>query len=385
MVSLKQIRHELHKIPEASGNEKETSKSIIRYLKKCNPDVIETNIAGYGIIAIFKSGQPGPTIVIRSELDALPIKEKNTFSYHSKFDGFSHSCGHDGHMTIVLGLGFWLKKEIKKLRGNVILLFQPAEENATGAQKVLSDSTFSILKPDYIFALHNIPGFPQTSIIIKNGVFSSASKGLIINLEGETSHAAQPELGNNPVLAMTSIIEEIVKIPNFLKVENKAGLITIIHARLGKIAFGTSPGEATIMATFRSSDDALLQNISDQAENLVKKITKKHQLKYSLEWVDNFPALKNDKECINIIISSAKKLGYQFIILKKPFLWSEDFSYFTKKIKGAMFGIGSGLDYPNLHNPKYDFPDELLDIGVCFFQQLIKNIISNINNEGGEI
>ncbi|MEA2096135.1 MAG: M20/M25/M40 family metallo-hydrolase, partial [Candidatus Cloacimonadota bacterium] len=194
-------------------------------------------------------------------------------------------------------------------------------------------------------------------------------------LIGKTSHAAHPDKGKNPVLAMTTIIEDLLKIPNMTTSEQSNDLITIIHVKLGEIAFGTSPGDATIMATFRSHLDEHIQIMSDKAENLVEKIADDHQLDYDIKWVEQFPAVINDDECVDIIISASKLLDKEVIAMKNPFLWSEDFSYFTQDIKGAMFGIGSGVDHPQLHNPDYDFPDDILDTGVCMFKEIIHKLL----------
>jgi amidohydrolase len=374
-LELPAFRKKLHEFPELSGKEEQTSLMIKKMLIQFQPDEIISGIGGYGIAVTFDSMRPGPIIMIRAELDALPIHEINKFFYQSKKSGISHSCGHDGHMTILIGLASQLQKEIKNLHGKVILLFQPAEENATGAKLVLNDPKFKSIQPDYIFALHNIPGYNKGSVIVKKGVFTSASEGLIIKLIGKTSHAAHPDKGINPVLAMTTIIEELLKIPKTSTSEQNTDLITIIHVKLGEIAFGTSPGDATIMATFRTHMNEHMQNMSEKAEILVKKIADDHQLDYNIEWVEQFPAVINDDDCVDIIISVSTLLDKEVIAIEKPFLWSEDFSYFTQDTKGAMFGIGSGVNHPQLHNPDYDFPDEILNTGVSLFQEIIKKIL----------
>ena len=375
MESLADIRHTLHTIPEPSGSEQQTADYIAQKLRDTQPDALFTNIGGHGIIAVYESGTPGPCIGIRAELDALPITEQNTLPYGSTHEGYAHSCGHDGHMTIILGLAYWLQKEKTKLSGKVILIFQPAEENASGAKLVVSDNSFCTLSLDYIFSLHNVPGYPVGTILIKQGVFAQASKGLIVSLHGKSSHAAHPSQGINPVLAMTDGIQQLIQIPESLSSRDQSNLVTIIHARLGKIAFGTSPGEATIMATFRSSQDEHLQRMSESAESLIATIAHQHGLTYSIEWVDHFPAVSNDDRCVEIIKSAAQQLEYDIHQLSHPFLWSEDFSYFTQHIKGAMFGIGSGENHPHLHNPNYDFPDEIINPTVQLYQHIILTIL----------
>ncbi|MEA3458296.1 MAG: amidohydrolase, partial [Candidatus Thermoplasmatota archaeon] len=314
-------------------------------------------------------------------LDALPIQEINKLPYVSKNPGVSHTCGHDGHMTILIGLASWLQKEIKNLHGKVILLFQPAEETAEGAKLVLKDPNFSSIRPDYVFALHNLPGFKQDSIIVKKDVFSSASKGLIVKLIGKTSHAGHPENGNNPVFAMVEIIKKLTQIPKNIATDSNNLLVTIIHTKLGEMAFGTSPGEAVVMATFRSQHDKYMDLMSKEAVDLVKKTAEGHQLSYNVDWVEVFPATVNDNECVGVIVSSANLLKKDVIINEHPFSWSEDFSYFTQEIKGAMFGIGSGMGHAQLHNPDFDFPDSILDTGVDLFQEIIREISKKYNGE----
>ena len=203
-----EFRKDLHRNPELSGKEKNTSKKIVDFIKRFNPDEIITNIAGKGTAFIFKGNKEGKTILFRSELDALPISEQNSFEYKSRVENISHKCGHDGHMTILSGLASILKDE-KPGKGKVIIHFQPAEETGEGAKAVLGDKKFSSLNPDYVFALHNLPGFPENTVIIKSGIFASASKGMIIKLRGKTSHASEPEKGISPVSAAASIMQKL--------------------------------------------------------------------------------------------------------------------------------------------------------------------------------
>nr|MDA3813949.1 amidohydrolase [Candidatus Cloacimonadota bacterium] len=348
------IRKIIHKHPELSGKEKKTAEYIIEILKRFSPDKIITNLGGYGLAAVFDSKLPGPAIAFRAELDALPINELNEFSYKSKNAGVSHKCGHDGHATILIGLA----EKITQLgfKGKIILLFQPAEEIAEGAKLILEDDEFKLLTPDYIFALHNLPGYTEGSIILKKGVFSSTSIGMIINLQGETSHAGHPENGNNPVQAMTNIIDELILLSKKLI---DSAMITIIYAKLGEIAFGTAPGKAEIMATLRSHGKDSMNIMQEKAIVLVQEIAHKYKLEHSIKWTEYFPEIINDDKCLAVIEKAAQRMNKKIIIREHPFSWTEDFSYFTQKIKGAYFGLGAGKDHPQLHNSNYDFPDEI--------------------------
>ncbi len=207
------LRKELHRNPELSGKEKNTSDKINNFIGRFYPDEIITELGGHGLAFIFKGKEKGKTILFRSELDALPISEQNDFEYKSSIENVSHKCGHDGHMTILSGFASLLNDN-KPAKGKVVLLFQPAEETGEGAAKVLEDKKFEQIKPDYVFALHNLPGYPAGSVVIKNGTFASASKGMIIKLHGKTSHASEPENGITPTPAVASIIQKLPFIPN---------------------------------------------------------------------------------------------------------------------------------------------------------------------------
>lgn len=380
--SIKQLRKRLHQIPELAGNEFETANEIISFLKKTKPDYLYTNIAGTGIIAVYDTKKSGLNVLFRAELDALPIEEKNTFSYKSKRMGASHTCGHDGHMTILLGVADRLNAIKDNLCGKIILLFQPAEENAVGAKQVLKQPIITDLKIDYVFALHNLPGFKKGSIIIKKDVFAATSKGLIVRLYGKSSHAGHPERGISPISAMIEIINGLNELSKDFSTKNEKTMITIIHVNLGKISFGTLPGNGVVMATFRSTDEGVMQSMSKRALEFIEKITSKYNLSQKIEWTENFPLLINDDECIDLVKHAAEKKGMNVIIPKKPFSWTEDFSYFTQRFSGAFFGIGSGESHPQLHNPDYDFPDEIITNGIDSFIGIIEELSDKKHNHG---
>ena len=368
-----EFRKDLHRNPELSGKEMNTSKKILDFVKRFNPDEIITHIAGNGAAFIFKGNKEGKTILFRSELDALPITEQNSFEYKSRVENVSHKCGHDGHMTILSGLASILKDE-KPDKGKVIILFQPAEETGEGAKAVLEDKKFTSLNPDYVFALHNLPGFPENTVIIKSEIFASASKGMIIKLRGKTSHASEPEKGISPVSAAASIMQKLPMIPDKIK-SRDFGLITVIHVKIGDVAFGTNPGYGEIMATLRSYRRDDMDLITNECISIVKEESEKYGLNYNIEWTEEFPSSINNEECTKVIKRCSEKVNLNVIEIEHPFRWSEDFGYFLNKYKGALFGIGAGKDHPDLHNPDYDFPDNIIESSVELFYSVMKELI----------
>jgi len=369
-----QLRHELHQHPDLSGDEANTADIVQNYLNKYSPDELITNIGGNSLAAVYKGGKDGPTVLFRCELDALPINENNDIEYCSLKNGVSHKCGHDGHMAIVAGVAQLLHKK-RPARGKVILLFQAEEETGKGAVKVLNDTKFKKLEIDYAFALHNMPGYEEGSIIITDNIFASASRGLIIKLKGKSSHAAEPEKGISPISALIEIMQEFDLLNKSKKPFRGFILITIVHLKLGERAFGSSPGYGELIATLRSFRDEDMEVLVQRISKIVGEITRKEKLSYEFEWVEEFPALVNNKKYVGLIERLAKGNNFTVIKLNDAFRFSEDFAHFTKHFKGAMFGLGSGIDTAPLHSTVYDFPNQIIEKGIMIFYRIYETFL----------
>lgn len=373
--SLLKLRHELHQHPCVSNDEEDTARRITTFLSGLSPSTIIQGIGGHGLAAIYDSKKEGPTLMFRCELDALPIQDAISAPYASVSEGKGHKCGHDGHMTIISGLAQHLATH-PPAKGRVILLYQPAEETGEGARRILADEKFASLRPDYIFALHNIPGYPKGQILYKNEVLCAASRGMIIQLKGKPSHAGHPENGINPTLAASQIIGAFFSLPSMNTPLHQAALITPIHIRVGHRAFGTSAGDGELMFTLRTYSDNEMKGLTEKAEAIARGIASTHGLEIAIEWTDDFEAVKNNDACTNIIERAAHKAELTTTVLSHPFPWSEDFGLFTSAFKGAMFGLGSGENQPQLHNEDYDFPDDILGAGLAVLTNIIEEILN---------
>ena len=375
MKELIQLRKKLHQYPEVSGNETETAKRILNFLSNYSPNQLITNIGGNGILAIYKGKETGKTILFRCELDALPITEMNSFDYKSVHEGVSHKCGHDGHMAILCGLAKTLHENPLE-KGTVMLLFQPSEEDGNGAKSVLNDSKFDAINPDFAFALHNLPGYKKHQIVLKEGTFTCAVNSMIIQLEGKTAHAGEPENGINPALAIAEIITFFnSKINTNLASENYC-LITPIHINMGEKAYGVSAGYGEVHFTMRSNSNKQMRVIEATLEQNVLEIAKKFNLKATIHWTQSFEANENNIEAVNYIRKAISELKLDTLEKELPFTFGEDFGLFTQKFKGAMLGLGSGENVPALHNPDFDFPDEIIETGVQLFHQITNEILN---------
>ncbi|WP_439883050.1 amidohydrolase [Pontibacter sp. MBLB2868] len=370
-----QLRHSLHRHPELSGQETLTAERVSHFLQQYNPDQIFTGLGGTGIAAVFNGSNPeGPTILFRAELDALPIAETNDLPYSSEAEGLGHKCGHDGHMTILAGLAALLHQQ-KSERGKVVLLFQPAEETGAGAWEVLRDERFTNIKPDYVFALHNLPGVPLHQVVVRNGVFAAASTGMIVELTGRSSHAAEPENGLNPGAAMAELILGFQDIVTKKEQFQDLTLLTVVHARLGEIAFGTNPGYATVMATLRSYQPGDLKLLKSLATSAAQMVAEKYGLGYKINIVEEFPATVNNDASVELVKRAAHSLQLEVEEAVHPFRWSEDFGHFTHLYQGAFFGLGAGTEQAQLHHADYDFPDALITSGSALFYSIIQEIL----------
>jgi amidohydrolase len=369
------FRHDLHRHPEISGHEQQTAARIKNYLLALHPDEILSELGGHGLVATFDSGQPGPALLFRAELDALPIRESNTFAYRSSVENISHKCGHDGHASILCGVAEHLSKQ-KPRKGKVHLLFQPAEENGSGARAVLNDTKFSAFKPDMAIALHNFPHYPMHSIIVKSGTVTAAVSGLALVLKGKTAHASQPEYGTNPALAVAEILRESDSLNHNQPASKDFQLVTPIHVNVGSpAAYGIAAGDAEVQFTIRAWDDTRLETLRSSLLQLASEVCLKHGLELNHSISDNFYANVNDEALTQIIEASTRDVGLRLIELDEPVKGGEDFGLFNSRFPCCMFLLGAGETTPALHSHDYDFPDELIETGVKLFKRIIETVL----------
>lgn len=365
------LRHELHQHPELSGQENETARRIIQFVQLLNPSQILSGLGGTGVAVVFDFGNGGPTLLFRSELDALPIQEINTFGYRSGTPGISHKCGHEGHSTILAGLAQWLS-EATFASGRVILLFQPAEETGKGAKAVLDDPRFRELRPDYVFSLHNLPGFPMHEVIWVEGQFSPTVQSMAIRLFGKESHASEPENGVNPAMAIAELVQAFARYVVADPARPDFTLITPVHLLVGQPDYGISAGYGEAHFTLRCWQTTGMDALVSSLQQELSDICNRHGLRSAVDWFDYFPTTINNAFCNEQIVQSAQRAGVSLTKRPMPFKFGEDFGWLTQAYPGAMFGLGAGLDTPALHNPDYDFPDELIETGVRVFRGIVE-------------
>jgi amidohydrolase len=368
------LRHDLHRHPEISGEEVRTARRIEAALAPLVPDTLLTGLGGHGLAAAFDGRAPGPTVLFRCELDALPIEEQGALPHRSRNPGKGHLCGHDGHMAILMGLARMLSRQ-RPARGRAVLLFQPAEETGAGAASVLADPEFETILPDYAFSLHNMPGLPLGHVGLAPGPVNCASRGMAITLTGKSAHASEPENGTSPMGVLAHLMPALTALSHGTPATPDFTLATVTHAQMGAPAFGIAPGEATLYVTLRTLTDDRMSALCDAAETLVEEAAKAYGLGVTRSYHDIFAHCENHPDATLILRKTLDKLSISHDTRGLPMRASEDFGRFGHRSCAAMLFLGAGSDHAALHNPDYDFPDDLIPIGSRIFAQVARDLL----------
>lgn len=377
------FRRQLHARPELSERERETAAAVAARLAPTQPSDILSGLGHMqtGLCAVYDSGAPGPTVLLRAELDALPIEETNDFAHRSTVPGVAHKCGHDGHMATLVAVADSLRQRPPG-RGRVYLLFQPAEETGTGARAVLDDPRFAALPaPDRVFAFHNIPKYPLGTVLLRRGVFAQGSVGFIARFRGRTSHSSYPEHGISPAVAVTQLVRAVNAFHEDLAARVTAPVLgTTSYAQLGSADkgpnFGTTPGEGVVMGVVRAHRTADLDLLRTELAAQVQRLARADGLQSELSWHEPFDATASDAPGVDLVAAAAAATGLGVLQLEEPFRWSEDFGHFTDAFGGAFFGLGSGTEQPQLHDDGYDYPDPLIATGARLYREIIDRCLA---------
>ncbi|MFZ5587399.1 MAG: M20/M25/M40 family metallo-hydrolase [Thermodesulfobacteriota bacterium] len=337
-------------LAETSGDEARTAGLMAEFLAGLNPTRLLTGLGGHGVLAEFAGRAPGPCLLWRAELDAVCAADGAP----------AHLCGHDGHLAILAGLAAHLARN-PPARGKVLLACQPAEETGQGAAAFLADPRLTGLAVDRALALHNLPGLELGRVVCRAGAMNCASVGLAARLTGAASHAAYPEQGRSPAPVLARLLTDLPALAGWL---NGFGLVTIVHARLGRPTFGVNPGQAELMATLRADGDAGLATLAATAAELVATASREAGLEQAIAWQDRFAATVNHPQAAAAVARAAVSAGLPYQAAAAPFRWSEDFGAFCQKWPGALLVLGAGPDCPPLHSADYRFPPALLEPGL---------------------
>lgn len=358
-----ELRHELHRHPELSLHENKTKERLMRFLAENTSLKIEDR--GHWFYACNREDQGG--IAFRAEMDALPIEEEaGSVPYASENPGVSHKCGHDGHMAALCGLA--LELDSSGVDRPVYLIFQAGEEIGAGGKEcagLIAEKGIT-----EVYAFHNLDGYPEGSIVIRRGLSQPASEGFTIHFIGKQSHASYPEDGINPSSAVGEMISFV---PDLMEDTEGGGmkLCTIVNIDVGTKDFGISAGEGEISVTLRAEEEKIMKSMEGLLRRYAERVASRSRLQVRFKVSDYFPETRNDDSAMNLVVEIAKSQGREVIPMKDIWRASEDFGYYTKKCRGAIFYIGIGEDHAPLHTAGYDFDDAILPVAVDMFSELM--------------
>lgn len=358
-----ELRHDFHRNPELAFNEFKTAGRIAGTLSQLGIDV-QTGIAGTGVVGLIRGGKPGRTVLLRADMDALPIQEAAEVEYKSEIPGRMHACGHDGHSAGLLGVAMILQELRAEIAGNIKLLFQPAEEDSGGALPMIEAGVMADPPVDAAFGCHLWGSLAEGFVEFKKGALMASPDSFEITLKGRGGHAAMPHLAVDPVIMAAQVINQTQTVISRRKDPLVPAVvsITMIH---GGDAHNVIPDEVTLAGTIRTFDPAIRDWIPLVFEDIVRGVTKSHGGSYTFRFDRKFPPLINDEAMTDLAAAAAGRiLGDQQIRwAERPNMGGEDFAYFAEAVPSCFWfvGIAPGDHITvNHHQPLFQWEDRNL-------------------------
>jgi len=363
------LRHDLHRHPELGYEEAWTSARILKELEAIPGLKLRTGVAGTGIIAVLNGDKPGRCVGLRAELDALPIHEENDFEYRSQIDGRMHACGHDGHMTCLMGAVKVLAKHADALPGKVKFLFQPAEETGGGGGKIVNEGALRDPDVGAVFALHGWPDHKIGEIAAAPGASLAAATSFQIEITGLGAHAAYPHQGADVILAASQLVTRLQAIVSRMTDPVDPAVVSICSIHAGA-TYNVLPGACTLQGTIRGLNQRTHDAVLERLKGFVASSAGDLGALAELTVVESYPVLVNDVAATKLVVDvGTEMLGADYVDRKPPpSMGAEDFSFIARQVPAAFWRLGvcprNRDSYPKLHQPTYDFPDAAIPIGV---------------------
>lgn len=373
------IRRDFHMYPELGTQEQRTQSKICEYLSKW--EIEHEKIADTGVVGIIRGKQAGKTVAVRADIDALPINEKSEKPYCSQNSGVMHACGHDVHTTVLLGVAKLFKEMEQDFKGNVKLLFQPAEETIGGADRMVKEGCMKNPQVDYVLGLHVMPYIDAGTVELKYGKLNASTDEVVITVRGKSGHGAYPDKGIDAIMISGYVITAVQSL-----VSRNISPLNSIVLSLGTIRGGIKENviadEVVIKGTLRALDNETRNFAKKRIKDIVSHTAEGFGGEGTAEFHEGYSALINDDEVVDVIKENALKLlGNEHVVFKEfPSLGAEDFSYFADVCKGGFFHLGCGNSNKginaNIHTECFDVDEECLKTGVLLQSE---NILTLLN------
>lgn len=368
-----EFRRDLHMYPELSLKEYRTTERIKEKLTSLGIDIIDLGMET-GVVGLLKGKEEGPTIALRADIDALPIQELRDVEYKSRNDGVMHACGHDFHAAIVMGAAMILSNMRDRIGGNIMFVFQPAEETNEGARMMVENGLFTDIKADLIFGVHNTPEIPWGKIAIKKGGLMAAVDTIKIRVRGKGGHGAIPNATRDPIVAAAAMVMDLQTIVSRNISPFEPAVISI-----GTFNSGTANNIISevveMTGTVRSFSEETREILSKRIKEVLEHTAKAYNVDVELDYINELPAIINSQELTELAYKAAKEIvGEEGIIEPIPSMGGEDFAVFTEKIPGFYFWVGVGNKEKDMeyvwHNPRFDGDERAIMIAATVMSNM---------------
>ncbi|MFS0724144.1 amidohydrolase [Paenibacillus sp. 1P07SE] len=355
------MRRELHRHPELSGEEHETTARIRTWLTATGIPLRELNLPT-GVLAEIQGNQPGPTILLRADIDALPVREETGLPFASEIPGRMHACGHDFHTSSMIGAAALLQQQADQLHGNVRILFQPAEETASGARTVIDAGALEGVAA--VFGMHNKPELPVGTVGLKTGPLMASVDRFIIRIKGIGGHAGIPEATIDPVVVSSAIVSALQTLVSRNTSPHHAAVVSVCRLQVGS-SWNVIPESGEMEGTVRTFQREARANLPEQMRRVVENVAAGFGAEAELEWIGMLPAVDNDAAAIALAGEVARSQQLQ-VVEAVPTMGGEDFALYQELVPGAFLWMGTG-GTEQWHHPKFTLNEEALAISAALF------------------
>ena len=373
------IRRDIHAHPELAFEEHRTAELVARHLESLG---IETHrgVGGTGVVGVVRGRRGLRAIGLRADMDALPITERNEFAHKSTVQGCMHACGHDGHTTMLLGAAEALAAR-RDFDGTVYLIFQPAEEGEGGAPAMIADGLFERFPMEAVFGMHNWPGMEAGTFAIHSGPVMASADRFDIRFTGVGAHAAMPHLGVDPVVAGAAFVQAAQTLVSRVLDPIDAGVVSVTQFHAGE-AYNVIPDRAELCGTVRTFSAEVRDRLERGLRQVAEGIAQSHGVEVDFQFRRGYPPTVNTAAEAALCAEAARVVAGAGRVFtdRRPSMGAEDFAYFLEEKPGAYVWIGNGPGEGGcmLHNPNYDFNDEVLPAGVAYWCALVQRLLGGV-------
>ncbi len=364
-------RHYIHQHPEVLYETHRTSALVAELLKEFGCDEIVTGIGRTGVVGVIKgkTDTKGMVVGLRADMDALPMQEETGLEYASKIPGAMHACGHDGHTAMALGAAKYLC-ETRNFDGTAVMIFQPAEEGGNGAEAMCNDGMMDRFGIQEVYAIHNVPGRPVGQFSTRSGPFLAATDEFEIHLEGRGGHAAKPQTTVDTTVMLSQLVVALQTVISRNADPIYQGVLSVTSAETSSNAFNVIPQSARLRGTVRTHSREMRDLIEDRIKEIVEGVASTFGGKFKIEYARHIPVTVNSD--IQTGYASQAAVAVSGDCVEAPMeMGGEDFSFMLEERPGAFMILGAG-EGAGLHNPKYDFNDEIIPMGCSWFAEMVE-------------